>query len=112
MEEFVKEVMSKFDFSYMFVVNLVTYILIKVIDWINGPLAVPTWLKRLVAVIVGLTIGGIVCTMGSDRITILYSFFVSLVSWDVVFKPILNVLGTKINYKKNSNYNNNYGEGK
>lgn len=34
--EFVKELLSKFDLAYMFAVNVATYIIIKVIDNLNG----------------------------------------------------------------------------
>lgn len=97
---FVKQLLHSFDFAYMLTVNIVTYIIIKIIDFANKEKAVPTWLKRIIAGICGIAIGLCSVTLGSDKLTIFYSFFISLVSWDVIFKPILNMLGTKFNYNK------------
>lgn len=101
MEEFIKEIMNEFDFAYMFAVNIATYIIIKSIDNWNGNRVVPTWLKRVISLITGISIGIIVCLNGSNRTTILYSFILSLISWDIVYKPILNYLGDKVNYNTN-----------
>ncbi len=98
--DFIKDLLSHFDFAYMFVVNLITYMAIKMIDSMNGSKAVPTWEKRAIAVILGVVLGCIACMLGADRVVIFYSFFVSLVSWDTVFKPLLKFLGDKIDYKK------------
>lgn len=98
--EFVKELLSKFDLAYMFAVNVATYIIIKVIDNLNGEKVVPTYLKRIIAFIVGTVIAFAVISFGSDKTIILYSFILSLVSFDVLFKPILNIIGDKFNYKK------------
>lgn len=98
--EFVKELLSKFDLTYMFAVNVATYIIIKVIDNLNGEKIVPTYLKRIIAFIVGAVIAFAVISFGTDKTIILYSFILSLVSWDILFKPILNIIGDKFNYKK------------
>lgn len=101
-ESFVKELLSHFDFAYMLIVNIVTYLVIKVIDNLNGDKAVPTWGKRTVSVISGIALGCAACYLGGDKITLFYSFFVSLVSWDIIFKPLLKKLGDKIDYKKDA----------
>ena len=102
LEEFIKELLSHFDFAYMFAVNVLTYLLIKAIDSVNGNKAVSTAVKRLIAVLVGAGIGAITVKLGSESTTMVYSFILSLVSWDIVFKPILNKLNDKINYKKDT----------
>lgn len=38
-------ILSNFDFGFMFIVNVLTYIIIKVIDYFNGDNKVPTWQK-------------------------------------------------------------------
>ena len=102
LEEFIKELLSHFDFAYMFAVNVLTYLLIKGIDSVNGDKAVSTAVKRLIAVLVGAGIGAITVKLGSEPTTMVYSFILSLVSWDIVFKPILNKLNDKFNYKKDT----------
>lgn len=96
--EFVKELLSKFDLAYMFAVNVATYIIIKVIDNLNGEKIVPTYLKRIIAFIVGAIIAFAVTSFGTDKTIILYSFILSLVSWDYLFKGIIKKLS--IDYKK------------
>ena len=98
--EFIKEMLSKFDLAYMFAVNVATYIIIKVVDNFNGEKIVPTYLKRVIAFIVGIIIAFAVISFGTDKTIILYSFILSLVSWDCFWKPILNMIGDKFNYKK------------
>lgn len=39
----VNGILSNFDFGFMFIVNVLTYIIIKVIDYFNGDNKVPTW---------------------------------------------------------------------
>lgn len=38
-------ILSNFDFGFMFIVNVLTYIIIKTIDYFNGDNKVPTWQK-------------------------------------------------------------------
>ena len=40
-------ILSNFDFGFMFIVNVLTYIIIKVIDYFNGDNKVPTWQKKM-----------------------------------------------------------------
>lgn len=104
---FITELLSKFDFQFMLVVNIATWMIIKTIDVANGTKQVPTWLKRLIAFIVGVIVGTIVVLTNSNSfITIFYSFFISLVSWDIIFKPILNRFGGILNYYKDNNEDN------
>ena len=102
LEDFIKELLSHFDFAYMFAVNVLTYLLIKAIDSVNGDKAVSTAVKRLIAVLAGAGIGAVAVKLGSEPATMVYSFILSLVSWDILFKPILNKLNDKINYKKDA----------
>lgn len=98
--KFIEELLSHFDIAYMFAVNVATYLIIKTIDKFNGEKIVPTYLKRIIALIVGIIIAFTVVSFGADKTIILYSFILSLVSWDCMWKPILNIIGDKFNYKK------------
>ena len=40
-------ILSNFDFGFMFIVNVLTYIIIKVIDYFNGDNKVLTWQKTM-----------------------------------------------------------------
>ena len=99
MEKIIDILLNSFDLGYMLTVNILTYLIIKSIDSLNGPnKAVPTWLKRIVAVLSGTILGGIICLYSGYSNIILYSFIASLVTWDTVFKPV-------VKYFKNLNYN-------
>lgn len=100
MEKIFDIILSSFDFGYMLSVNILTYLCIKFIDSLNGERAVPTWAKRIVAVACGLTLGGIIVATQEYTNVLMYSFVLSLVSWDVIFKPLLK-------YFKNLDYNDN-----
>ena len=46
--QIINQIINNFDFVYMLVINLLTYLIIKSIDSINGDKKVSTWTKRLV----------------------------------------------------------------
>lgn len=94
-----------FDLGYMFSVNILTYVLIKIVDHLNKDKAVPVWLKRTIAVLCGLTVGTIIVIFNGFSNTLIYSFILSLVSWDSVFKPIIKRF-ENADYKKDQNERN------
>ena len=60
-------ILSNFDFGFMFIVNVLTYIIIKTIDYFNGDNKVPTWQKRCVLVISIAAMIGIYIAAGYDN---------------------------------------------
>lgn len=91
-------ILSNFDFGFMFIVNVLTYIIIKVIDYFNGDNKVPTWQKRCVLVISIATMAGIYIAAGYDNaIMLVNSAILAPVFWSCVVSPILKKLG--IGYK-------------
>lgn len=94
----VNGILSNFDFGFMFIVNVLTYIIIKVIDYFNGDNKVPTWQKRCVLVISIATMAGIYITAGYDNtIMLVNSAILAPVFWSWVVSPILKKLG--VGYK-------------
>lgn len=89
MERIIDLILGSFDFGYSFSVNILTYLIIKLIDNLNGNKEVPTYLKRTLAIICGIILGTIMSLTQGFSMIIIYSFIFSLVSWDAVFKPIL-----------------------
>ena len=103
MEKIIDLLIGSFDFGYMFSVNILTYLVIKTIDQLNGPnKGVPVWLKRIIAVLCGLLLGGMICVNDQYTNVLLYSFIASLVSWDTIFKPIIKYF-KELDYNKNEN---------
>lgn len=95
----IEQIINNFDFAYMFAINALTYIIIKIIDEINGDKVINTWTKRLIllAVIVVITI--FYSFTGYERWTVLInSACVTPVAWSWIFRPIVTKL--RINYKK------------
>lgn len=103
MERIIDLIINSFDFGYMFSVNILTYLVIKAIDQINGEdVSVPTWTKRIVAVLCGLLLGGIIYINEGYNNMLLYSFIASLVSWDTIFKPVIKYF-KQLDYNKDEN---------
>lgn len=91
-------ILSNFDFGFMFIVNVLTYIIIKVIDYFNGNNKVPTWQKRCILVISIATMAGIYIAAGYDNaIMLVNSAILAPVFWSWVVSPILKKLG--VGYK-------------
>ena len=44
-------VISSFDFAYCIIVNILTYLIIKLIDSLNGKKVISTWSKRIVLLV-------------------------------------------------------------
>lgn len=91
-------ILSNFDFGFMFIVNILTYIIIKTIDYFNGDNKVPTWQKRCVLVISIAAMIGIYIAAGYDNtIMLVNSAILAPVFWSWVVSPILKKLG--VGYK-------------
>lgn len=96
---FVELFNTHFDLSFMLCVNILTYILIKTIDDLNGDKVVGTWTKRLVMIIscftitVGYKAGGY-----EETVILINSSVLAPVAWSWIFKPILKKLG--VDYKQ------------
>ena len=93
----IQTTLNSFDFSYCFVVNLLTYFIIKIIDELNGDKVITTWQKRLVLLFSILFIGIVHYISDVDSKTIINSAILAPVSWSWIFKPLFSKLG--IDYK-------------
>lgn len=96
---FVELFNTHFDLSFMLCVNILTYILIKAIDDLNGDKVVGTWTKRLVMIISCFVIAAGYRAGGYEETVILInSSVLAPVAWSWIFKPILKKLG--VDYKQ------------
>lgn len=94
----VSGILNNFDFGFMFIVNVLTYIVIKVIDYFNCDDKVPTWQKRCVLVISIFTMAMIYIASGYDNtIMLVNSAVLAPVFWSWVVSPILKKFG--VGYK-------------
>lgn len=93
LNKIVDALISNFDFAFMLSVNVLTFIIIKLIDEGNKQKKVPTWTKRIVAVVVGAGLAVFFYFVSKTELPILiYSFILSLVSWDFIFSPIVKII--------------------
>ena len=100
MENIIQLIIDSFDFGFIVVVNILTYLLIKTHDELNGDGQVPRILKRLY-LIISIAIVAALIYIFDDNVVItklLYSAIAAPVCWSWLFKPICKKLG--IDYKK------------
>lgn len=90
-------VISSFDFAYCISVNVLTYLIIKIIDSLNGNKIVSTWSKRIVLLIVIFSTGVLYNLIGCDNKILLNSAILAPVFWSWVIKPICKHF--KIDYR-------------
>ena len=90
-------IISSFDFVYCISVNVLTYIIIKLIDSLNGKKVISTWSKRIVLLVVILSTGVLYNLIGCDNKILLNSAILSPVFWSWIMKPICKYF--KIDYK-------------
>ncbi|UVY46335.1 MAG: hypothetical protein [Bacteriophage sp.] len=94
MDTIINQIISNFDFAYMFVVNILTYILIKIVDWANGDKVVPIWQKRLLLIISIIIVTCVYISVGYDnKIILVNSSIVAPIAWSWILRPIFNKLG-------------------
>ena len=99
--EYIKEIIDitikNFDFAYCISVNVLTYLIIKIIDSLNGKKVISTWSKRIVLLVVILSTGVIYNLIGCDNKILLNSAILAPVFWSWIMKPICKKF--KIDYK-------------
>lgn len=90
-------IISSFDFAYCISVNVLTYLIIKIIDSLNGNKTVSTWSKRIVLLVVIFSTGVLYNLIGCDNKVLFNSAILAPVFWSWVIKPICKYF--KIDYK-------------
>lgn len=98
-ENIINTSINSFDFGFCIIVNILTYLIIKLIDELNGDKAVGTWIKRLVLLCSIIIISVSYYIIGTDNKLIINSAILAPVFWSWIAKPICKKLN--IDYKKN-----------
>lgn len=95
----INNIISNFDFRYIISINVLTYVIIKLIDEFNGNKKVKTWTKRLILIISIIVITVIYKLIGYDNnINLVNSAILAPVFWSWVGKPICKKFN--IDYKQ------------
>lgn len=93
----IQTTLDSFNFAYCIIVNVLTYLIIRLINDRNGHKDLTTWSKRLVLLLVILSTGVLYCFLGNDTTTILNSAILAPVFWSWIMKPICKHF--KVDYK-------------
>ena len=91
---------ESFDFGFCVAVNILTYLIIKLIDELNGSHKVATWIKRGIMLIAVIIISMAYYVTGSNPKLIINSAILAPVFWSWIGKPICDKLN--IGYRKDN----------
>lgn len=98
MEQIIDQLITNFDFVLMLVVNVITYVIVKLIDELNKEKQVTTWQKRIIFIEVSIVTGSVYHFLSDVRtIVIIDSIIIAPVAWSWLAKPIAKRFG--IDYK-------------
>lgn len=96
--QIISTTLSSFDFSFCIIVNILTYILIKTLDYFNKDKPVSFIIKRILLFVSVIIITIAYILIGFDNKLILNSAILAPMSWSWIFRPILKYF--KLDYKK------------
>ena len=96
--QIINTTIESFDFGFCVAVNILTYLIIKLIDELNGSRKVTTWTKRGVMLIAVIVISITYYIIGSNPKLIINSAILAPVFWSWIGKPICDKLN--IGYRK------------
>ena len=94
----IQNTLNSFDFSFCITVNILTYIVIKAIDELNGSKVLGTWSKRAILLICLILISVVYYFEGMDVKYLANSAVLAPVFWTWVMKPLCKVFN--IDYKQ------------
>ena len=105
MDDILNEIMVNVNVMYIFLCNLITYIIIDLIE--NGgkkKTYILKWWKRLISAVSAIGIGYVMIRMYADepfiKRQIFYGFFIQFLTWDYVFKSLIEQIKNKFSNGK------------
>lgn len=96
--QIINTTIESFDFGFCVAVNILTYLIIKLIDELNGSRKVSTWTKRGVMLVAAIVISMAYYVTGNNPKLIINSAILAPVFWSWIGKPICDKLN--IGYRK------------
>lgn len=94
----IQTTLNSFDFAYCIIVNVLTYLIINIINSRNGNIDMKMWSKRIILIICIIVVGCFYYFNGSDIKLVLNSAIITPVFWSWIMKPICRHF--KIDYKQ------------
>lgn len=103
--DIIAKIIDNFDFSYMLTINVLTYLIVKLLDEVNGDKQVAVWQKRLVLLVSAIAIA-IVYKIANypNNIVLINSTILAPVFWSWIARPILVKFGLGYKQTKDENY--------
>ena len=99
LNEILRTTATSFDFAFVICVNVLAYLVIKLVDKLNGDKVISTWNKRVITLVCAVLMGVIYFSVKLGNVkVVLNSIILSFVFWSWILKPILSFF--KIDYKK------------
>ena len=90
LSEILRTTATSFDFAFVICVNVLAYLVIKLVDKLNGNKVVSTWNKRVITLVCALIMGVIYFSLKlGDVKVVLNSIILSFVFWSWIMNPIL-----------------------
>lgn len=96
-DQIVDSVIGSFDFGFCISVNILTYLIIKTIDYYRNK-GITKWQKRMVLIFSIIALSVVYYLINTDVRLLVNSAILAPVSWSWIFKPICSKLN--IDYKK------------
>ena len=94
----IQTTLNSFDFAYCIIVNVLTYLIINIINSRNGNIDMKMWNKRIILILCIIVVGSFYYFNGSDIKLVLNSAIITPVFWSWIMKPICRHF--KIDYKQ------------
>ena len=94
----IQTTLNSFDFAYCIIVNVLTYLIINIINSRNGNIDMNMWSKRIILILCIIVVGSFYYFNGSDLKLIINSAILAPVFWSWIMKPICKYF--KIDYKQ------------
>lgn len=98
MEMLFAKILEIFSLEYMFSVIVASYLIIKMVDALNGGKVVPTWAKRTITCVVGAILFGVFVKFTDTNIQCLSaSFFAAVFVYDTAIKALIKKFNVDYN---------------
>lgn len=94
----IQNTLNSFDFAYCISINILTYLIINIINSRNGNIDMSTWSKRIVLICCIVVVGSFYYFDGTDIKLIFNSSVITPVFWSWIIKPICKHF--KLDYKQ------------
>lgn len=94
----IQTTLESFDFGFCISVNVLTYVIVKILDELNGDVKVSTWTKRI-ALLASIVIVSVVYYVAGIELKLLVnSAILAPVFWSWIMKPLCKAFN--IDYKQ------------